>query len=572
MLWAAALLVLLSVLIFAYQAWRAGSALVDVRSQARALTSQLNSGDLRAATATADRLRHSTRRARQETGGPLWSIGAHLPWIGPNVGAVQASASVLDAISQHSLPTLLSLARDVESGPLRPRHGRIDLEAVKRLTPTVHSAARAVDGPAQKMEDIEPDRLIYPLNGLVDELRIRVTEARTAIDATADAFDVLPTMMGADGPRTYLLLVQNNAEIRSTGGMPGSWSVLHARNGKLTMGQQGDASVFATGQPVPLTSAERGLFGSKFGIDPRDITADPDFPRVAQMAARLAAAHGVHTDGVFAVDPVALAQVLQGTGPVRLHSGTVLNSGNAVPVLLSGVYRNIDDPVAQNDFYASAARKTFDALVAGKGNQVRAIRGLVLAAGQHRVLAWSDLPGVSTVIGRNKLSGAIPTDTDGTPQVGLYLNDSVAGKMEYYLRHSATATATSCTRQGVQTLKFSAAFRSTAPPAVTTYPIWVAGTGQFAPRGDISMSVLIYGPWHGSISSLRIDGKSIAVSANRHAGRQVAVLPVQLRPGQAMNVTGTMLSGPDQTGEVSLTSTPGMELTNNPVSFASACG
>ena len=40
-------------------------------------------------------------------------------------------------------------------------------------------------------------------------------------------------MAGADGPRDYLLVFQNNAEIRATGGLPGSWARLHAEDGKL---------------------------------------------------------------------------------------------------------------------------------------------------------------------------------------------------------------------------------------------------------------------------------------------------------------------------------------------------
>ncbi len=563
---------LLAVILFAYQAWRAGSALMDAQSQARSLTSALNAGDLRGAESAALDLRRSTARAHGETDGVLWGIGSKVPWLGRNIGAVQTSADVLDAISAHSLPTLLSLAGEVDHGRLRPRHGRVDLAEIRRLTPSVQRAAAAVDGPAARMAQVDPDGLVYPLNGLVDELRTKVADAHTAIDAAADAFEVLPTMLGADGPRSYLLLVQNNAEIRSTGGMPGSWSVLHARNGKLTMGDQGDAAKFTIGRsPLKLSAEESALFGSQLGLDPRDITMDPDFPTVARIAARLAASHGHRVDGVFAVDPVALSQVLQGTGPVRLANGAVLNAANAVPALLNGVYRTVDSPAAQNDFYASAARQAFDALVAGRGDQVRAIRGLVIAASQHRVLAWSDIPRVARVIGRNKLSGALPTST-GSPEVGVYLNDGGGGKMEYYLRQSATATATSCTDNGTQHLQFSATFRSAATPAVAGYPIWVTGTGAITKPGVMLMSLFVYGPWHGSITSLSVNGRPVTVTGNLHDGHQVGILPVQLRPGQSMTVTGTMVSGPRQPGDVHVTSTPGMETEPDPATFPSACG
>jgi hypothetical protein len=421
------------------------------------------------------------------------------------------------------------------------------------------------------MAAVRPAGLIGPLGDLVGELRTRVADGRAAIDAAADAFAVMPRMMGADGPRTYLLIVQNPAEIRATGGLPGSWAVLHARNGRLSMGRQGDATLFRTGRvPVPLTPDERALFGSTFTADPRDINFTPDFPRVAQTAAAMARAHGVRVDGVFAVDPVALSYVLHGTGPVDLGHGLQVNSGNAALVLLNTIYRTVQDPNAQNDFYERAARSVFDALVSGRGNQLRAIRGLVLAAGQGRVLAWSGDPQVARVIGDNALSGALPTDTGRTAQVGLYLNDGVAGKMEYYLRHTSDLEATSCS-DGVQRLRLTTTFRSTAPRGVASESVYVTGTGQYAPRGTILMNLRLYGPWRGSVDSLTVDGKPVTVTANQQDGRQVATLPVVLRPGGTMTLTAVLRTGPGQTGDIRLTSTPGLELTRNPATYLSAC-
>ena len=66
--------------------------------------------------------------------------------------------------------------------------------------------------------------------------------AGSAARASATAFDLLPEMLGKDGPRRYLLLIQNNAEIRATGGIPGSIAVLRSDHGKITMGFQGGPS------------------------------------------------------------------------------------------------------------------------------------------------------------------------------------------------------------------------------------------------------------------------------------------------------------------------------------------
>lgn len=569
----AGLVVLLCVVAFVWQAVSAARSLSSVRDQGLQITRQLDAGNLDGAAATAAKLRDSTRSAHDSTDGIFWSIGSHLPFVGPDIRAVQTSADVLHDIADRSLPTLLELAKAATSGDLRPHRGRIDLAAVRRHAPALRSAAAAVDPAAVRMSAITQHGLTFPFRQLVDDLQGRVADAKAAIDAAADAFAVMPTMLGAHGPRSYLLVVQNPAEVRATGGLPGSWAVLHADHGRLTMGRQGDASGLATGgQPIAPTRDEARLFGSDLGLDPRDIPLNPDFPRVAQMLrSSLAASQGVTVQGVLAVDPVALSYVLQGTGGVPLGSGVLLNAANAVPFLLHTVYQQVQDAGAQNNFYTSAARQTFDALVSGQGNQVLAIRGLVKAAMERRVMVWSRVPAVRTVIGRNRLSGALPGDTGSTPQVGIYYNDGVAGKMEYFLRQRTTAQSLGCDN-GVQRIKVTTTLRSTAPTDVGSLSLFVKGLGQYAVPGHILMQMYVYSPWHGEIESILVNGFDQTATNGRQGGQQVGEVAIDLAPGQAITVTSVVRSGPGQTGNIVVASTPGMETVPDPATFASVCG
>ena len=568
----AGVLLFLLVVTFAWQAVRAGMALGDVRSTAQRITVDLNDGDLDAVDADVATLRRQTHRAAGETDGPLWSIGAHLPFVGHSIDAVRTTGQVLDRIADRSLPALIGLAHSVADGDLRPRHGRVDIAAVRAHAPAVRRAAAAVDPLADQLADIRTHGLVYPLDRLLPDLQTRVAEAKSAIDATADAFDVLPTMLGADGPRRYLLIVQNPAELRSTGGLPGSLAVLTANHGRVTMGEQGDAGLFGTG-PVPVkpTKTEKALYGADLGKDFRDLTFNPDFSRVAQMAAGIARAAGQRVDGVFAVDPIALSYVLAGTGPVDIGNGASLTSANAAQFLLNTVYQSVPDASAQNDFYALAARKTFNALVSGQGDQVRAIRGLVLAAGQHRVLAWSAHPNVAAVIGRNRLSGALPGDTGSIPQVGIYYNDGVAGKIDFYLRQRTTARSLGCT-DGVQRIQVTTTLRSTVPKDHRSLSWFITGTGAYAPKGDIVAQMSLYSPWQGHIEKISVDGHDATTTSGRQFGQEVGSVAVHLRPGASMTVTSTMTTGKGQTGNIKVTSTPGMELTPDPATFTTTCG
>ena len=71
-------------------------------------------------------------------------------------------------------------------------------------------------------------------------------------------------MLGEEGERTYLVAFQNNAEVRATGGMPGSMVELTARDGRLKMGRSFTPSDLADGTRVlparayELSSSSRG--------------------------------------------------------------------------------------------------------------------------------------------------------------------------------------------------------------------------------------------------------------------------------------------------------------------------
>lgn len=563
-------LVVVAVIAFLVEAMLAAYAMNAARKDGDAVAAALTAGDLPGARAAAAKLDKDAARAHSLTDDPLWWMGSNVPLLGDDVAAIQDSATALHAIAHSSLPVLLHLADEVQNGTLRPHKGRISPEAIAQLAPEVRQAANALDGPATAVENINTSNLLPPLDSLMSQVQERITQAKVAIDAAANGFEVLPTVLGAHGPRTYLLLVQNPAEIRSSGGLPGTWALIHANDGRLRMTSTSFLyQLQQTTNPVPLTADEAALFGGGFGQSPNDITGTPDFPRAAQIAAAIEKRRGVKVSAVFSVDPVGLAYVLSGTGPVTLKRGTQLTAANAVPYLMNQIYVQ-DDPATQNSVFSLAAHKTFDALVGGQGNQVNAIRGLVQAVLRHRVFAWSGDPSLAKVINAESLSGALPGDTGATPQVGVYLNDEVAGKPEYYLRQSSAVTATGC-RNGVQELRLQASFQSTMPADAATLPIWVVGAGTFAPKGNINMALYVIAPWKGSIDSMTVDGQPVTVMANQLKGRQVTLFPVNLTPGQLMTVTATMHTGPGQTAAGKLTWTPGMGADPDPSTFKSAC-
>ena len=568
------LLVLLAVLaIFTWQAISASRALLGARQSGELVQQRVRAGDFGGANRALSDLREHSRRAKDATDGVLWDLGRHIPYVGRNIGAVQTVSRVLDTTTRVNAPIALELSRAVDEGRLRPVRGRIDLAEVERLTPAVRRAATSIDRASRDLASTSPGDLLFPFSDLVGTLQDQVERARSAAAASATAFELLPGMLGKDGPRSYLLMIQNPAELRSTGGLPGSLALLHVDHGKVTMGWQGSPADIAGGiAPVKLRRDTVQQFGPTVGTDLRDSLLTPDFPEAARIALTMVEeARHVKLDGVVSVDPIALSEMMRGTGPVSVTGGVVLTADNVVPVLLNQTYQVLDTQEKQNDFFAAAARRVFDSVMAGRGNQQQAIRGLATAGSQHRVLVWSTHADEQAVLAPTAVSGALTGQNGSSPEVGIYLNDSTAGKMDYYLQYRTTAVAVDCTADDAQDIRATVALTSTMPTRFRTLSPWILGDGQFAKQGDIAFNLRIYAPVGGKVTGLSVDGRGHSVTIDEHHGRRVALLPMSLAPGQTVTVTADLRTGHGQAGDGMLSFTPGIVPAANGVKIASAC-
>src|SRR4051794_10458774 len=301
-----------------YQALKARNALQQTAADLETFRGQLTTGDLDASRTTlADAQKHA-RAARSDTGGPVWWVTGHLPQIGPNVRAVQSVSAVTDRLTSQVLPDVITAAEVLDPASLKPRHGRIDLAPIQRAEPAVVRASTRLHAEAEAVHAIDTSGLAPQIAAPVDDLSTKIDRADQLADRASRALRLLPPMLGADGPRRYLFMFQNNAEIRATGGIPGAFATMVARDGKVTLGSQGDAQTLGHfPKPVtPLTRDEKGLYGPNLASYPQDVNFTPDFPRSAQIVAAMDKAKtGRTVDGVVSVDPVALSYLLHGTGP-----------------------------------------------------------------------------------------------------------------------------------------------------------------------------------------------------------------------------------------------------------------
>jgi hypothetical protein len=542
------------------QGWRAVGALRDAEELSQGLSDRIVAGDVAGARTQLTAFDRATTRARESTDSPMWWLGSKVPYFGRNIGALRTVSAASDSVADEALPGLVDLADQVRLEAFRPKNGRVDIRAVVRALPVLARADRALSRADARIAAIDPDSLLPLLRQSMAVVKAKSHQAATAAAAAHDAARLMPTMLGADGPtRRYLMLVMNNAEVRSLGGMPGSMAVITARRGKVKMGEQGgilDVPPLEK-NALPIKPELAGGFDSTIATDIRDTTSVPDFPRAAQAAAAIVANRwDEHFDGVVAIDPVALGYVLEGLGTVDVGDNLKLNQYNAAGALLNGVYiRYPDNPERQDDVFEFAARRSFDALVGGGGDSIRTIRGLVRGVQERRVMLWSRADSEQQRIRRTGISGSLSHDRR-TPEVAFFVNDGASSKMEFYLRVSSTLQTLKCYADGVQTLRLTTTLSSEAPQSVRL-PASVTGPGNWVTPGDMRLHAMIVAPQGGQITAMKVDGRRAPVGSTAYRGRQIARVPRVLPPGVSTVLSVDLTTGPNSTGAPVLRTTPG---------------
>lgn len=549
-------------------------------------------GDLVAANASAQRLktavvaerddvarrelaalqRHS-RAAEKRSDGLSWRALRLAPGLGDDATAVHTISRTLAELSTRGLPELLTTADDLQAGTLAPKDGVVPVDRVAALSAPVHAGADAFRSADKRLRGIVAGELVGPVRRPYEQLVTLVDRTDVQLTAVTRAVDLLPKMLGQAGERRYLLVFQNNAEARASGGMPGMVALLHANEGRVTQDEVVPAGAFPMlDKPVlPLSAEEKAVYGEQLGTYFQDANFTPDFPRTAElMAARWQRDRPGRIDGVISVDPVALSYLLRATGPVTVD-GVRLSSDTVVDELLNRTYLRLPDPKDQDTFFAKAAASIFEAFSTGVGSPRALVGELARGVGQRRLLVHSFDQAEQRSLSGTPIAGELPRGQSDRPQVGLYLNDSTGSKMSYYLRYRTQVLSMSC-RNRVQELNGELVASSQTPPGVATIGASITGSGAYGvPKGSQLVSLDLVGPVGGTLSQIELDGEPMDVEVRTVHGRPDATLALWFDPGQELTLSWQMTTGRGQTGRAEIHSTPGV-VSGGRSSGLGACG
>ncbi|TWG93982.1 uncharacterized protein DUF4012 [Nocardioides sp. J9] len=547
----------------AWVVWAANHDLSRVRDSATIMRAALVRADAEGARKAMAEYRDAAGSAHDRTSGPTWAVLEALPVLGDDAEGIATVAEVLDDIGEDGLGPIADAADLVTAETFQPDAGRFPVEQIAAMVEPARESEAAFDAAADRLAELDPDDYVGPVRNQLDRLRTLVTDARETLGSTYRAARIIPRMMGADRDRHYLLVMQNNAELRSGGGLPGALSLVRMRDGRVDIVEQSDMSEIGrnTDPVVRLTAEERRIFGRILGRAAVDATLTPDFQRSAEIIrARWEREIGGSLDGMFFIDPVAVSYLLRGTGPVDVPGFRPVDAGNVVWAVENEIYRLTDDRSIHSDYQQAVAEAVFDAFAAGRGSSAEAIRGLVTAVQEGRIRMAAFESETQDEIAGTMIAGEFSDRASHVPEVGVFINDGGPTKMQYYLRYDARIISRSCV-DDEQVISGSIDFHSDTPPDARSLPPAITGEGYPGLRvepGDQLLVVYVTSPVGGDVEELSIDGQRLANPVvERLAGRGLVRIGIELEPQSRHSVEFVMRSGPDQTADARLSVTPG---------------
>jgi hypothetical protein len=452
----------------------------------------------------------------------------------------------MSGVGAEGAATVAEALEEIDLDALRTVEGHFDLEALAGLEGPLSRVRDALMDLQETTESARSPWLIGRAVYQLDDFDSSIDEHLPALESSLRAIDLAPAMLGADAPRTYLVLFTTPSEARGLGGFIGSYAELTAEDGQLTLSNFGraqdlDAAASQVGARVTGHEAFLRQYG-RFGYDDdgavgdaafRNLAMSPDFPTVGEIAADLyTQATGREVDGVVAMDPFVVSALLRYVGAIELSTIDMeVNADSILPYLLLDQYVVAEgDNETRVDALGEAASLTFDALVTGAlPDPITLSRDLGPLTSERRLLVWSADPEEQALLERVHVAGAIP-EVDGSDGWAVTVSNGGGSKIDHFL-HRRASYESSTDDSGETTATLRLDLTNNAP--AEGYPRYVIGNVVGLPSGTSRLYVSFYSPL--ALTGASLDGESTGLTVGEEAGWNVYSRFVDIPPGESVS-------------------------------------
>ena len=463
--------VLLVVLLVADAAWATLSlkgALESTRDELQAGRDSLALGEVGRAENNFERASAGTNDANAALQHPTMWLASAIPIIKDDVAAVRAVTDASE-LATESGQTAVEMAQAIGVGKggfatSFYDQGRLNLESLEGSVPYLDRIVESLTSAETRLADA-PDANLGVISEAVSTATQRVSSAADSAVKGSDLFGVLPAMLGQGAERRYLLAFQTPSEARGTGGLVGLLGELSVKDGKIELEYvRPYADVFPNVIPrVDAPEWYEEQYGQLFATRQwQQANLAADFPTAARVMLRMIQSQtGDELDGVLAMDPIALSDMLAATGPVSGEgSDMLLDETNAAEFLLKDSYVDFENPKDQSAFLSALVEQFWGKVAAGELDSGSFLSAAGHAAGTGHLKVFDTASEHQDALEKVHVDGGIGSYGPNTQLV--VHNQLGAIKIDYYLRREVD-TQIRLDETGTAHVTTTVTMRNTAP-------------------------------------------------------------------------------------------------------------
>ena len=553
----------------------------SVTAQSSSLTDQLLSGDTQGAHNSAAAIASSAEDMHARTQGFAWNVASVLPVYGSDVQAVRTLCASFDDLATNGLLPMTASLEGASLSNLVASDGSIDVNTLSTLLDSLQSIAPVVDRASTDINSVHADH-ISQINEPLQKAQDLITSMNQVVSVSSELSTTLPAMLGANGEtKTYLIVAQNNAEIHATGGLAGSMGSLTVTDGKMKVGDfytPYELKNYKDGKYAApeITDEEKQLFGTRLITERVDVGYTPDFTRASQLLSAMWEGNKKGSvDGVIAIDPIFLQDMLSVVGGFTAADGTAIDGSNAATVLLHDVYWNI--PVSQQDaYFASVAAQAADQIFSNVGSADIKALGNVLkeSAANGNLLMWMSDPDQEELMEKLGVAGNLKQDPTA-PELGVYVDDDSGAKLSWYLSEDTQVGDAVKNADGTTSYQVTTTYKNNlTEDQAKSLPSYVDNHNGIAREsGDMVLFLYLIAPAGGTIT---IDNESgyfdssmyppysgvisqAGMAQASYEGLDTWYCATQVAPGETTSITYTVTVSSQATQPLSVRETPTLQ-------------
>lgn len=544
--------------------WRLASGLLDARTHLNKAEKALTKGAMKAARYETLSAVAAARRARAgyASSGPLMDLARGLPKIGDAINEVEHLVSAAE-LSAEAAEGTLSIAESalrgknkvIASDPDDPEGGaRIRLDRIAEIAETVTGIRSTIQEVRSELEAVDLRALPRRLHRSIAE---GIRRARTTDETLADAeagLAILPSFLGAERPRTYLIMMQNSAEQRGAGGAALRFAPLYFDNGapSLPRGKESSYSVYEVDKDrrqfdIPLPDDawyQREIPDSRrFG----NANFSPDWPFSARLTLEYAkAADFPEVDGVIAVDPLMLQNLMPGVGRFVTSFGNVISERKAAHFLLNRAYGAFGAKEGQRRLVLkSVVERFFDGVIRPK-HPTELVQGMGESLATKHMQVWLRDPREQAFIERMDWDGGLEAAA-GADYLNVVEQNVGGNKLDFFQEQTHTLDVRVEGDDAVNRAEVGVTNATFLPQP--RYVMGDSGGNDLARRGLTRPMMNVYVPIDARLLRASVTGTRVTLGSGAAAwtgdlpserfelGKQVWPIALEILPGETQSVT-----------------------------------